>query len=97
MCGVPSISVLFVTVRAGARQLVGPVFLRASLAWAACLLGWPHPGFAHFMAPTSLALTMPLAFGVLPALAVFVTLTSFSTLATRPTMCPALAVCLVQL
>ena len=68
VCGMPSVSVLFVTVRASARWLMGPVFLRASPAWAVCLLGWPHPGFVHFMAPAALALTVPPAFGALPLL-----------------------------
>ena len=91
MCGAPSIPVLFVTVRAGAQWLAGPVFLRASLAWAACPLGRPQPRFAHFMAPTTLAVTAPLAFGVLPTFA------SFITLAVHPTMCTALAAGLIQL
>ena len=39
MCGVPSISVLLVTVGTGTRWSVGPIFLRASSAQAACPLG----------------------------------------------------------
>ena len=94
MCGTPSIPVLFVTVRAGARWLAGPVFLRASPAWAACLLGQPHPGFAHFTAPVALGLTAPPAFGALPIFALFTTLDERPT--TCPTTCPALAACLIQ-
>ena len=94
MCGMPSISVLLVTVGTGTQWLAGPIFLRASLAWAACLLGQPHSGFAHFAA---LTLTVPPAFRALPAFAAFAAFTSSATLATHPTVHPALAVCPVQL
>ena len=97
MCGVPSISVLLVTVGTGTRWLAGPIFLRASPARAACSLGRPHSGFAHFVATVAPALTAPLAFRVLPAFAAFAAFTLSVTLATRPTACPALAVCPVQL
>ena len=97
MHGVPTIPVLFVTVRASAWQLAGPIFLRMSLAWAACSLGQPHPRFAYFMAPTAFTLTTPLAFGVLSTLVAPMTLAVLMTLAARPTTCPALAVHLVQL
>ena len=39
VCGVPSISVLLVTVGTGTLWLVGPIFLRVSLARAVCSLG----------------------------------------------------------
>ena len=91
MHGEPSIPVLFVTVRAGARWLAGSIYLRMSPAWTACSLGQPHPGFVHFMAPAAFTLTMPAAFGVLSTLALPMTL------AACPTICPALATCLVQL
>ena len=97
MCGTPSVSVLLVTVGAGARWSAGPIFLRASPAWAACSLGQPHSRFAHFAATMAPALTVPLAFRVLPAFAAFVAFTSSATLATCPTACPALAACPVQL
>ena len=97
MCGAPSVFVLLVTVGTGTRWLAGPIFLRASPARAACLLGGPHSGLAHFMATAALALTAPLAFRVLPVFAVFVAFTLSATLATRPTARPALAVCPVQL
>ena len=74
MCGVPSISVLLITVGTGTQWSAGPIFLRAFLAWAACSLGWPHSGFAHFMATAALALTAPPALRVLPAFAAFVLL-----------------------
>ena len=92
MCGAPSVSVLLITVGTGTQWSAGPIFLRASLAQAACLLGWPHSGFAHFVATTALALTVPLAFRVLPAFAAFAAFTLSTTLATCPTVCPALAV-----
>ena len=91
MYGMPSISVLLITVGTGTWWSVGPIFLRASPAWAACLLGWPHSGFVHFMATMALALTMPLAFRALPAFAAFAAFTSSATLATCPTAHPALA------
>ena len=97
MCGAPSISVLLVTVGTGTRWSAGPIFLRVSPAWAACLLGRPHSGFAHFVTITALALAAPPAFRVLPAFAAFVAFTSSATLAMYPTARPALAVCPVQL
>ena len=97
MCCMPSISVLLVTVGTGTRWSVGPIFLRASRVQAMCSLGWPHSGFAHFVATTALALTAPLAFKVLPAFAAFGAFTSSVTLAMRPTVHPALAVCPVML
>ena len=39
MCGAPSVSVLLVTVGTGTWWSVGPIFLRASPAWAAYSLG----------------------------------------------------------
>ena len=39
MCGVPSISVLLVTVGTGTQWSAGPIFLRVSPARAACSLG----------------------------------------------------------
>ena len=97
MCSVPSVSVLLITVGTGSRWSVGPIFLRASLASAVCLLGWPHSGFAHFMATMAPALTAPLAFRALPAFAAFAAFTLSATLAMHPTACPALAVHPVQL
>ena len=97
MCGVPSISVLLVTVGTGTWWSMGPIFLRASPAWAMCLLGWPHSGFTHFVATAALTLTAPRAFRVLPTFAVFAAFTSSVTLATHPTACPALAACPVML
>ena len=97
MRSVPSVSVLLVTVGTGTRWSAGPVFLRVSPAWAVCLLGRPHSGFAHLMAAAAPALTAPLAFTALPAFAVFVAFTSSATLATHPTMCPALAAHPIQL
>ena len=97
MSGVPSVSVLLVTVGTGAQWSAGPIFLRASPAQAACLLGWPHSGFAHFMATAAIALTAPPAFRALPAFAVFAAFTSSATLTMHPTACPALAACPVQL
>ena len=91
MCCVPCISVLLITVGTGTWWSVGLIFLRSSPAWAACSLGWPHSGFVHFVATTALALTVPPAFRVLPAFAAFVDFTSSVTLATHPTVCPALA------
>ena len=96
MCGAPSISVLLVTVGTGTRWSVGPIFLRASTVQAACLLGWPHSGFAYFVATAALALTVPPAFRVLPAFAAFAAFTLSATLATHPTACPPLAACPVQ-
>ena len=92
MCGMPSISVLLVTVGTGTRWSVGPIFLRVSPAWAVCSLGQPHSGFVHFVATVALALTVPPAFRVLPAFAAFAAFTSSATLATHPTARPALAV-----
>ena len=97
MCGVPSISVLLVTVVTGTRWSVGPIFLRASLTWAACSLGWLNSRFAHFMATTALALTAPPAFRAFLAFAAFAAFTLSATLATHPTACPALAAFPVQL
>ena len=97
MCGAPSTSILLVTVGTGTRWLAGPIFLRASPAWAVCPLGWPHSGFVHFVAATAPALTAPPAFRVLPAFAAFAAFTSLTTLDTHPTACPALAACPVQL
>ena len=97
MCGVPSISVLLVTVGTGTRWLAGPIFLRVSPARAVCLLGRPHSGFAHFVATAALALTAPPAFRALPAFAVFAAFTSSATLAMHPTARPALAGHPVQL
>ena len=75
MSGTPSVSVLLVTVGTGTQWSAGPIFLRASLARAACSLGWPHSRFVHFVATTALALTAPLAFRVLPAFAAFAAFT----------------------
>ena len=98
ICGMPSVSVLLITVGAGTRwSMAGPIFLRASPAQAACSLGRPHSGFAHFMAAVDPALTVPLAFRVLPAFAVFSAFTLSATLATHPTVHPTLAACPVQL
>ena len=97
MCSTPSVSVLLITVETGTRWLAGPIFLRASLTRAACSLGWPHSGFAHFVTITALALTAPPAFRVLPTFAAFAAFTSSATLAMYPTACPALAACPVQL
>ena len=107
MCGMPSASVLLVTVGTGTRWSAGSIFLRASLGRAACSLGRPHSRFAHFVATAAPALTAPLAFRVLPAFAAFAAFTSSATLAmrptahpalaTHPTACPALAACPVQL
>ena len=97
MCGTPSISVLLITVGTGTRWLVGPIFLRASPGQAACSLGWPHSGFVHFVATTSLALTAPPTFRVLPAFAAFMAFTLSATPATHPTVYPPLAACPVQL
>ena len=97
MCGAPSVSILFVTVGTGTQWSVGPIFLRASPAWAVCSLVWPHSGFAHFVATTAPALTAPPAFRVLPAFAAFAAFTSSATLSMCPTMRPALAACPVQL
>ena len=97
MCSMPSISVLLVTVGTGTQWSAGPIFLRASLAWAVCSLGWPHSRFAHFVATVALALTAPLALRVLPAFAAFAAFTSTVTLATCPTVHPALTVCPVKL
>ena len=97
MCGAPSVSVLLVTVGTGTQWSAGPIFLRASPAQAACSLGRPHSGFAHFMAATAPALTVPLAFRALPAFAAFAAFTSSATLVTCPTVRPALAACPVKL
>ena len=97
MCSVPSVSVLLITVGTGTRWSAGPIFLRASPARAACSLGQPHSGFAHFMATVALALTVPPAFRALPAFAVFAAFTSSATLAMHPTARPALAGHPVQL
>ena len=74
VCGAPSIPVLFVTVGAGIHQLVGPVLLRASSAWAVCPLGQLHPWFAHLMIPATSTLAASPAFGTLPTFALFAAL-----------------------
>ena len=97
MCGAPSISVLLVTVGTGTGWSAGPIFLRASPAWAACSLGRPHSRFVHFVAAAAPALAVPPAFRALPAFAAFVAFTSSVTLATCLTARPALAARPVQL
>ena len=61
MCGAPSISVLLVTVGTGTRWSAGPIFLRASPARAACLLGQPHSRFDLFPL-TATAYCVPTAY-----------------------------------
>ena len=97
MCSAPSISVLLVAVGTGTWWSAGPIFFRGSPARAACSLGQPHSGLAHFMATTAPALIASPAFRALPTFAAFVAFTSSVTLATHPTVCPALAACPVQL
>ena len=91
MCGTPSVSGLLLTVRTGTYRSVGLIFLRASPAQALSSLGWPHSRFADLVAAMGLAVTVPVAFGVPPALALLAAFAMSATLATHPAMCPALA------
>ena len=93
MCSMPSISVLLVTVGTGTQWSAGSISLSACSGRAVCSLGQPHSSFVHFVAAMAPALTAPLAFRALPAFAAFAAFTSSATLATCPTVCPALATC----
>ena len=75
-------------------SVVSGTYLLQGVPGSGCVLAsiTPHSGL-----PTASALTVPPAFRALPTFATFVAFTSSATLATCPTVCPALAACPVQL
>ena len=86
MLGMPTTSGLLVAVRTGTRQLAGPIFLTAPLAWALSPLGQPLSWFPYLMPTARPTLAMSATLGA------FRTLIPFAALATRPAfaVCPAM-------